>query len=271
MSDFAQRRACPMCGGMESEPHLAVEKNGIHFRIDRCMACRFVFVSNPAAQAFRPGEREPHIVPERSRHRQIKRVCDHVLARRAAQNGRPRLVVEIGAGWGGLAQVFARDARYRYVGFEPSPARASYCRAQGLNVRNRRFTGPESEEAADAVVFDNVLEHVDDPVGLVGAAVASLVPGGVLVVIVPNLHDARRLSPSWRARHHWQPHCHINYFSPADVGRLFARHGLERRYFGLEAVGSTGDDLALLPRVAVDLVGIHPLGLNCYGVKPSAA
>jgi SAM-dependent methyltransferase len=269
VSGIVRERACPMCGGSESRLHLAIERKGVPFRIVRCAGCRFVFVANTAASSFQHAETAPRAVPERSRHRQIKRVCDHILAGRAAGGGAVR-VIEIGAGWGGLAQVFGRDARYRYVGFEPSPGRAAFCRARGFDVRDQRFLGPESAGVADAVVFDNVLEHVDDPVGLVGAAVASLAPGGVLVVIVPNLHDLRRLSRSWRQRHHWQPHAHVNYFSSADVGRLFERHALERRYFGLEAVGRAGDDLELLPRVVADLAGIHALGLNCYGVKPGA-
>jgi SAM-dependent methyltransferase len=255
-----------MCGSGNSEPHLEVERHGLRFKVVRCADCSFVFVANPAATTFQLAEDAPAAIPERPRHRQIKRLCDHFLARGAAVAGE-RVVVEVGAGWGGLAQVFARDRRYRYVGFEPKAARAAYCRAQGFEVRDSHFTGPESAGIVDAVIFDNVLEHVNDPVGLVRAASASLGPGGLLVVIVPNLHDMRRLSRSWRKRHHWQPHCHVNYFSSADVGRLFAMHGFERRYFGLEVVSLRGDDAGLLPRVLADISGIHALGLNCYGVK----
>jgi SAM-dependent methyltransferase len=269
MSESSPGRACPMCGSVECTPHRLVERRGIRFRIVRCAACRFVFVANPAEPTFSHGETEPRAVPERSRHRQIKRVCDHVLERHAGTE-RTRRVIEIGAGWGGLAQVFARDPRYHYLGFEPSPGRAAFCRARGFDVRDERFLGPESAGIADAVIFDNVLEHVADPVGLVGAAVASLAPAGVLVVIVPNLNDVRRFSPAWRDRHLWQPHCHVNYFSSADLARLFERHALARRYFGLEAIGGPGDDLGLLPRVAADIAGFHALGLNCYGVKPGA-
>jgi SAM-dependent methyltransferase len=137
-------------------------------------------------------------------------------------------------------------------------------------VRESLFEKYAETGSADGVIFDNVLEHVENPDALVRAAVASLRDGGVLVVIVPNLNDIRRLRRRWRERHHWQPHCHINYFSARDVNWLFARHGLKLRFFGFEAIGGPGDDTSLLPRVLADSVGVHVLGLNCYGIKSSS-
>ena len=258
-----------MCGGREFVPNAAIAREGIEYAITKCTACRFVFVANPGTQTFHPVQEAPPGVPERARHRQIKRIFDHVIPHQARSDG-PYRVVEVGAGWGGLAQVFSRDSRYRYVGLEPSASRAAYCRARGFDVRQALFDENDAARDADGVIFDNVLEHVENPDALVRAAVASLRQGGILVVIVPNLNDVRRFHRPWRERHYWQPHCHINYFCARDLGRLFGRHGLACRFFGLEAVGKTGDDIGLLPRVLADKVGLHVLGLNCYGVKPGA-
>jgi SAM-dependent methyltransferase len=255
-----------MCDGLDRAPHIEVCMAGNTFEIARCTGCDFIFVVNPGPLTFHPVQEAPAEVPERPRHRQIKRVCDHVL-KQGARAGGTYLVVEVGAGWGGLAQVFSRDRRYRFVGFEPSASRAAYCRARGFDVREGLFVGHESAGVADAVIFDNVLEHVEDPETLVRKAVASLREGGLLVVIVPNLNDVRRFHRAWRKRHYWRPHNHINYFSGRDLKRLFRRHGLKHRFFGLEAVGKMGDDLGLLPRVLADLAGLHVLGLNCYGIK----
>ena len=264
MSAAMATRACPMCHASESLPHLTLCRDRTRFEIVRCARCRFVFVSNPQGETFEATQTAPAAVPQKGRHRQIKRICDRVLS--PARGG--CRIVEIGAGWGGLAQTFATDARYRYVGFEPSAARAGFCRAHGFNVREHLFRGPDSLDGpVDAVVIDNVLEHVMDPDELLTAAVAALRAGGLLVVIVPNVHDVRQLQPHWRKRHHWQPHCHINYFSADDLGRLFERHGLRLRFFGRQAVGALRDDLAFLPRMLADAVGLHVLGLNVYGVK----
>ena len=192
----------------------SIDRDGLRFSIDRCISCGFVYVTNPSGTTFDHEQVAPLAVPEKPRHRQIKRICDVVVARRAP-SGAVHRVVEVGAGWGGLAQVFARDGAWRYTGFEPSAARAAFGRARGFDVRAGLFDASGAAGVADAVVFDNVLEHVNDPRKLVRDAVASLRAGGVLIVIVPNRHDLRRFHPAWRDRHYWQPHCHINYFSQA--------------------------------------------------------
>lgn len=259
-----------MCGGASSLPHRSMERDGHRYAIERCAGCDFLFVANPSGTTYDHQQEAPSAVPEKPRHRQIKRVCDLVV-RGAANPASVHRVVEVGAGWGGLAQVFSRDPAWRYTGFEPSAARAEYGRARGFDVREGLFGAASAAGPADAFVIDNVLEHVEDPRALVSDAVAALRPGGVLVVIVPNRHDLRRFQPAWRDRHYWQPHCHINYFSRGDLDRLFGAHGMTPRFFGFEAVGGLADDAGLLPRVVADRVGLHLLGLNTYGVKPAAA
>ncbi len=254
-----------MCRSARSAPYRAIDDGGYRYAIVRCRECRFVFVRNPRGETYESDQRAPAQVPEKSRHRQIKRLCDRLLLSSGRADG--WRIVEVGAGWGGLAQVFARDSRFRYRGFEPSAARASFCRERGFEVAHGFFSGSDSlQELADVVVFDNVLEHVMDPDRLFGLAVDSVAPGGAVVVIVPNLRDIRQLRPAWRDRHHWQPHCHINYFAPGDLDRMFTRHGMRLRYFGLGVLGGR-DDIDLLPRVLADSLGLRLFGLNVYGVR----
>jgi SAM-dependent methyltransferase len=258
-------RPCPMCHSRHGTLRAAMNRRGTRFEIAECASCGFVYVLNPKGQTFEPVQQAPSEVPENARHRQIKRVCDQQFIRRSPSD-RLYSIVEVGAGWGGLAQVFAHDARYRYLGLEPSAARATFCRERGLDVRQGFFDASVAG-VADAVIFDNVLEHVVDPESLVRAAVSCLRDGGLLVVIVPNVRDVRQLNRSWRERHHWQPHCHINYFSARDLDRMFTRHGLSCRFFGFESLGGVSDDFELAPRVLTDAIGLHLFGLNCYGVK----
>ena len=267
MSVRPQTRNCPMCGTRDTVPGHALTYGGLPFSIDRCAACDFLYVTNPSGTTFDHVQEAPAVVPEKPRHRQIKRICDAVLKPGAAADA-VHQVIEVGAGWGGLAQVFSRDGGWRYTGFEPSAARAAFGRSRGFDVREGLFDSSGAAGIADAIVFDNVLEHVEEPRALVRDAARALRRGGVLVVIVPNRHDLRRFHPAWRERHYWQPHCHINYFSRGDLDRLLGAHAMRPRFFGFEAMGGLRDDAGLLPRVIADRLGLHLLGLNVYGVKP---
>ena len=130
MNDAGAVRPCPMCHAMPDARRSTIRNGVSKFEIVACISCRFVYVLNPQGETFHPVQAAPAEVPERARHRQIKRVCDHYLTRQPASDG-TYSVVEVGAGWGGLAQVFARDDRYRYVGLEPSVDRVAFCRAHG--------------------------------------------------------------------------------------------------------------------------------------------
>lgn len=262
-------RKCPMCESADKRLLKSMQRQGQEFEIVKCRRCGFVYVHSISSETFTANQQPPDRPPVKSRHLQIKRLCDRHLLPRTGTRKRLR-VVEIGAGWGGLGHLFARCPDYAYVGFEPSTSRADFCRANGLDVRQELFLGALSIDCADAVIMDNVLEHVLEPVRLFGDALSVLRPGGLVIVIVPNVHDLRQVHPQWRYRHHWQPHCHINYFSSRHLRNVFQRYGVHSRFFGIETV-SGRKTMQMLPRMFMDMVGLHAFGLNCYGVKPVPA
>jgi hypothetical protein len=257
-----------MCGSASQVLRRLVVRDGVSFRIVTCGACAFVFVAQTCNATFRAVQQEPAQIPSLARHRHIKRLCDNLVGS-VARSDQPCRVIEIGAGWGGLARLLSSDPRYQYIGFEPSASRARFCRAHGLEVKQDLFRGPASAGAAHAIVIDNVLEHVEHPTALMRDAVATLLPEGVLIVIVPNLNDVRQLRPAWRERHLWQPHCHINYFCGDSLRSLFTRCGLSFGYFDLGTLAGIRD-WQTLPRVIGDTLGLHLFGLNCYGIKPAS-
>jgi SAM-dependent methyltransferase len=195
----------------------------------------------------------------RARHRQIHRLLSREL--RAGD-----LVVDIGAGFGELGRVAADAGRLRYVGFEPSESVSAVARSRGVAMRTGRFDTDGVGEEAGAVVLDNVIEHVADPLGLMMQAASVLRPDGVLVVIVPNRHDVRQFVPAWRDANHWIPPEHVNYFTPASLRVAFERVGLRAHPFGFTALAL--DDWRYWPRAALEVVGIYPFGLNMFGRRP---
>jgi len=197
----------------------------------------------------------------RARHRQI-----HQLLTKLLPEG--DLIVDVGAGFAELGRFTAEAGRFRYLGFEPSKSVAAAARRRAVAVRADIFRLSSLGEPAGAVVLDNVIEHVADPVGLLGQTAAALRDGGVLVVIVPNRYDVRQIVPTWRAANHWIPPEHINYFTPKTLGGVFKALGLRARPFGFRALRS--QDWRYWPRAALEGGHIYPFGLNCYGVRSSS-
>jgi SAM-dependent methyltransferase len=122
-----------------------------------------------------------------------------VLDVNAAQLGRPQLdILDVGGGTGGFAVPLAALG-HRVAVLEPSPdALAGLDRRAAEAGVADRVRSVQDDAAAMATAFDadsfdavlchGVLEHVDDPAGVVTAAARLLRPGGALSALVANRH-----------------------------------------------------------------------------------
>lgn len=150
-----------------------------------------------------------------------------------AASGRPlagQRVLDVGCGWG-LALATLRDAGAQCAGFDPAPEAVEYARGRGLDVR---CAGMDTMDVFggtrfDAVMLLNVLEHLADPVAVLREIRDRvLVPGGVLLVEVPNeFNGFQTAGRDLHGLHDWwvAPPGHLNYFTAATLRRLFEGTG----------------------------------------------
>jgi SAM-dependent methyltransferase len=127
---------------------------------------------------------------------------------------------DIGCGAGGLLAGLAR--RFDAVGVEMSPIGRDYCAKRGLSVVDGALPDrlPLTPGVFDVVVISEVLEHVDDDAGSVGAAARLLRPGGILVCTVP--------AHPWMWSAHDVHNHHRRRYTGAGYRRLFEGKGLEK-------------------------------------------
>jgi SAM-dependent methyltransferase len=111
-------------------------------------------------------------------------------------------------------------------GLELAADAAERARARGLRVRCTTAEAFVPSRRYAAVTAFDVLEHLPDPAALVERLAGWLLPGGVVAVTVPNLESvsARLMGRRW---YYHAPPDHVHGFTPATLGRLLARGGLD--------------------------------------------
>lgn len=156
-------------------------------------------------------------------------------------------ILDIGCGVGMFIRSL-KNERNDLDCFGADISRAAVQQAQKANdgVNYVCYSGriPYSDNEFDAVMFADVLEHVEDPDSFMKEAVRVLKPGGIFFAFIPcegdttsfwNLLDKLHLKNGLTRRFAG----HINYFSRDDAARLFIKNHLviEKRYYSEHILG----------------------------------
>ena len=163
-----------------------------------------------------------HTVRERLESRRILRWADDMPT--------DATVVDIGCGDGFHLDLLNRygPAGWTVLGVEPDVDAAERARQKGLTVHATTLAdAPIEKGSVDLVILIQTIEHVPNPVELLGQIAEILAPGGRLVVVTDNVD-----SPDFRlfrSRHwggwHWPRHWHL--YSKETLGRTAEAAGLE--------------------------------------------
>ena len=165
----------------------------------------------------------------------------------ASRNERPELlerlpagesrILDLGCGSGGLGRARARRPGWRLTGVERDPARAFRARETGgfERVVEGDIGGVLSALAAegarfDAVVFADVLEHLEDPVRALSAARTVAERGALLLAVVPNVGHLSFVRDLLLGRHDPVPaglcdEGHLRWFSRTFLGESIVEAG----------------------------------------------
>ncbi len=199
---------------------------GVTLKLDRCESCSFIFadrveIANLTGyyERLEDPEYENGAVPRTLQMRWLLQ-----LGRTARKNARQ--VLEIGAG-AGLLIAEARRAGLDAVGVEPSRSLVSEAlRLHGVELLNGTFPHPQLRgRQFDLLFLVDVIEHLEDPVGLLMECAKALKPDGVMVMVTPNVSSvaARLLRHRW-----WHLRlAHVGYFNDRSMREACNRAGLE--------------------------------------------
>lgn len=201
------------------------KRYGLTLPLVQCDACGFVFAARKSLPALAPLYAElddtEYGASARARHRQMA----HLLRWATADVPRPARLLDVGAASGILVSE-AIGLGFESLGVEPSRPLARRARGDGLEVHEGALPHPALAGATfDVVTLVDVIEHVDDPLGLLDLCRGHLAPGGRLVVVTPDRGSvaARVLGTRWWHRRL----AHVSYFDRDTLTAALTRAGLE--------------------------------------------
>ena len=138
----------------------------------------------------------------------------------------PRRIYEFGAATGNDLMLF-REEGWEVDGSEPSARACMIAAERGITLQTAPAEAVDLPPASvSAILINNVLEHTHNPANVIAMSWRGLVPGGSLVVVVPNHASlsARIFGASWPGydapRHLWG-------FTPASLGALMRQVGFQ--------------------------------------------
>lgn len=198
---------------------------GTTLRLWRCTSCGFIFADgeelNQLNSLYSNMSDSAYTAGTDNRSLQMKWLLDKVLQQRPGI----RSALEIGAGVGLLiSELTARGIQAD--GIEPSHALVREAKKNGIDLIQGFFPHPHiANRKYDAIFIVDVIEHVGDPLRLLRNTVSSLSPGGIAVVVTPDIGSlaARLLGKHW-----WHLRlAHVGYFNHSVMARASELAGFE--------------------------------------------
>lgn len=185
-------RSCPHCN-QGSPLHFRVADTNRRisheeFNYWRCPRCGLIFLSPIPANLGEYYAGDYYSIPS-SLEQLASQAEAHrfkvEIVRRFLSGGR---ILEIGPGYGGFAYL-AKQAGFEVTALEMDSLCCHFLReVVGVEAVNTVDVAAAlaGAEPCNAVVLWNVLEHLIDPWAILDAAVARLLPGGILAISAPN-------------------------------------------------------------------------------------
>jgi len=179
-------------------------------------------------------------------------IVEIILRRLPRSGGR---VLDVGSGYGFLLSLF-EERGFETYGIELSPEAAersrSYCRAP-ISIQSAETAFPYADGFFDAIVMNDVIEHLRNYRLCLSEAFRTLAPDGLVFVQTLNGHSIARalLGKGWTW---YKDPTHVHIFTPKLLKTALREQGFDllrtRTFFNFCQVGETTKFLKPFRRIA---------------------
>lgn len=219
---------CPACQSMRREPAFGCKG----FEYSRCLDCATLYL-RPCppeslvlwflsySEAMRMWREEMPPATLASRQRMYQERVDYVGETLERLGVNATSLAEIGAGGGHFARLLLEAGRFeRVILVEPQPLELDL---PGAEVVVGSFSGVELDRPVDVLVAFEVMEHLVDPGLFLAMAHRCVVPGGVVILTMPNGRGFE--VEVLRERSSSVPFDHVRLYNPESLELLLRRYG----------------------------------------------
>lgn len=214
---------CPVCANTNITPF---QWESPELPLRTCRECGLVFLSSPP-----PASHLQHIYENGyyahwqgewqtvwdNKLRSSRRILDKVAPYVLAPSGTPSLL-DVGCAHGFFLEA-ARERGFKTSGVEIAPDAVAYAKDRGLEVlQGTILDAPFADASLDVITAIDVIEHLPDPMAFADSVRRLLVPGGLMVLVTPDISNWT----AWLMRGRW-PHYkseHVLYYSPRSIRKL---------------------------------------------------
>jgi SAM-dependent methyltransferase len=233
---------CPLCGrdeaGLitEAADHIPAKGPGFRFAVVNCRHCGLTYTNpRPSAESlaqFYPSHYPPHALPKiTTTSRPPSRFLSRIFGRPCPERRgllpwpNPGRLLDFGCG-GGSFLVEMAERGWQVTGIDSSTQVINSLRGQfGFDVVAGTLPHPELFPGSfDVITMWQSLEHVHQPLAVLRAAYELLVPGGKLIVAVPNFES---LSAVWFGQNWYGLDLprHLTHFVPRTLSTMLQTGG----------------------------------------------
>lgn len=145
-------------------------------------------------------------------------------------------VLDVGCGVGYFLS-YLKDMGVEARGLEVDPCQVRYCTEIGLSVGSNELS-KEPDGKYDLITMFDVLEHLANPVSMIGTAADKLRPGGYLIAYTPSFHSVG-FELMGAKQNLLCPFQHVCFYTEKSLGYLSKQVGLNLKsveYYGLDVI-----------------------------------
>lgn len=222
---------CPICGSKKNKKYWAMHG----YKLARCESCSMVWdpyrMENVLSQYdknyFQNENPKGGYANYYEGMRVNKRTFSDRLKKIAKKIGGKKKLLDVGCALGDCLYTAKKEGWKDIYGVEVSKFAYEFAKSRGLDIKNTTLNKAGFiKDSFDAITYQDVIEHVEDPLEELKTAHSLLKRGGYIFLVTPDVggYWHKILKSLW---YHYKPGEHIMYFTQESLKLALLKAGFK--------------------------------------------